>query len=104
LRIQLLGDFSVLFGGEPLAGLNTPRLQSFLAYLLLHRGAPQSRAHLAFLFWPDLTEDQARTNLRKLIYHLRCTLPKIVHRSPMNVDALFAHVKRVITKLHQDHR
>src|SRR5258707_14291118 len=53
------------------------RLQALLAYLLLHRDAPQDRSHLAFLFWPDSTEAQAHTNLRKLLYQLRQSLPEI---------------------------
>ncbi|HEY5004969.1 MAG TPA: AAA family ATPase, partial [Ktedonobacteraceae bacterium] len=53
------------------------RLQSLLAYLLLHRHAPQNRSHLAFLLWPDSTEAQAHTNLRKLLYQLRQALPDI---------------------------
>ncbi|MEJ2211692.1 MAG: AAA family ATPase, partial [Anaerolineae bacterium] len=75
LRIQLLGDFRLLHNGVPVTDIDTPRRQSFLAYLLLHRGAPQSRSHLAFLFWPDSTESQARTNLRKQLYYLRRALP-----------------------------
>lgn len=76
LQIQLLGEFRVLYGEEAVTGLNTPRLQALLAYLVLHREAPQARSHLSFLFWPDSTESQARTNLRKQIYHLRRVLPE----------------------------
>jgi predicted ATPase/DNA-binding SARP family transcriptional activator len=46
-----------------------------LVYLILHRAAPQSRQHLAFLLWPDSTEAQARTNLRYLLHQLRHALP-----------------------------
>lgn len=46
-----------------------------LAYFLLHRRAPQARQHLAFLFWPDSSETQAKTNLRRELYHLRRLLP-----------------------------
>ncbi len=62
-------------GDTPVTNVNTARLQSLLAYLVLHRDAPQSRQHLAFLFWPDSTEAQARTNLRNQLYHLRRALP-----------------------------
>ncbi len=75
LSVSLLGDFQIEHDGAPVGDIDTPRLQALLAYLLLHRGAPQSRAHLAFLFWPDTTEAQARTNLRNLLHHLRRTLP-----------------------------
>src|SRR6185312_7093479 len=46
-----------------------------LAYLLLHRDAPQPRQQLAYLFWPDATETQARNNLRQALHQLRHTLP-----------------------------
>jgi DNA-binding SARP family transcriptional activator len=75
LHIQLLGDFRLTYDDELLTDVNTPRLQSLLAYLLLHRDAPQSRHRLAFLFWPDSPEDQALTNLRNLLYRLRQGLP-----------------------------
>jgi DNA-binding SARP family transcriptional activator len=76
LQIQLLGEFCILHGGVPLGGVDSARLQSLLGYLILHRDAPQPRAHLAFSFWPDSTESQARTNLRKQIYYLRQELPE----------------------------
>ena len=75
LRIQLLGQFSVTDATEAVASVNHARLQELLAYLLLHRNAPVSRQQLAFLFWPDSTEEQARTNLRNLWHRLRRTLP-----------------------------
>jgi hypothetical protein len=53
LRVRLLGQFHLTFDGRPALGPITARLQSLLAYLLLHADAPQSRAHLSFLFWPD---------------------------------------------------
>ena len=70
----MLGDFLLVSGDTPVT-IDMPRLQSLLAYLLLHRTAPQSRARLAFLLRPDSTEEQAHTNLRKVLYHLRQTFP-----------------------------
>lgn len=61
--------------GERVEGLQAPRIRSLLTYLLLHRDAPQPRARVAFLLWPDSTEPQARTNLRQLLHHLRRALP-----------------------------
>jgi hypothetical protein len=75
LHIHLLGDFRLAYDGQPLTTVNSARLQSLLAYLFLHREAPQSRQHLAFLLWPDSTERQARTNLRKQVHYLRRALP-----------------------------
>jgi predicted ATPase/DNA-binding SARP family transcriptional activator len=75
LDIRLLGQLYVSYGGNPVETLGSPRLQSLLAYLLLHRGTPLSRQHVAFLFWPDSTDAQARTNLRKALHDLRRALP-----------------------------
>src|SRR5262245_35823124 len=75
LIIQLLGAFQIAYGDKPLTGFESSRLQALLAYLLLHRNAPQTRQHIAFKLYPDSTEAQARTNLRGLLYTLRQELP-----------------------------
>ncbi len=76
LHIQLLGDFCLVYGGSLLRHLDSPRLQALLAYLILHKTAPQSRRQLAFLFWPDSTESQARNNLRQSLHLLKQALPE----------------------------
>lgn len=75
LRIQLLGAFQLQYQNEPVADFTSSRLQTLLAYLLLHRSAPQARQQIAYHLWPVSSESQARTNLRKLILQLRHTLP-----------------------------
>jgi non-specific serine/threonine protein kinase len=76
LKVYLLGGFRLLDGEVAVTAINTPRLQALLAYLALHRHAPQPRQHLAFLFWPDSTETRARANLRHLIHRLRQAFPQ----------------------------
>lgn len=56
--------------------LESARVESLLAYLVLHRDAAQSRQRLAFLLWPDSSERQARTNLRHVLHNLRRALPR----------------------------
>ena len=75
LRIHLLGECRLVYDGTPVRAVNTARLQALLAYLLIHRDAPQPRHHLAYLFWPDAPEEQARNNLRQLLHQLRHALP-----------------------------
>jgi DNA-binding SARP family transcriptional activator/tetratricopeptide (TPR) repeat protein len=77
LHIELLGGFRILRGSQVVSGVSTTRLQSLVAYLVLHAGGPVSRQQLAFLFWPDSQEAQARTNLRQLLHNLRAALPEI---------------------------
>ena len=88
LRISLLGDFCVRCGEKSVREIDLPRLQSLMAYLLLHPDAPQSRAYLAFLFWPDTNEAQARTNLRNLLHHLRHALPNADRYLEVTVQTL----------------
>jgi DNA-binding SARP family transcriptional activator/predicted ATPase len=76
-HLRLLGDFSLLYNNQQVTSLNTTRLRSLFAYLALHRDAPQQRQHLAFLFWPDATEAQARNNLRQLLHQLRQAFPEV---------------------------
>jgi DNA-binding SARP family transcriptional activator/tetratricopeptide (TPR) repeat protein len=77
LQIQLLGDFRMTYNDTTsLTSKIHARQQTLLAYLLLHREAPQSRHHLAFLLWPDTGEAQALTNLRNLLHKLREALPE----------------------------
>src|SRR5262249_44435797 len=67
----------MLRGGHVVSGVGTTRLQSLVAYLVLHAGTPVGRQQLAFLFWPDSHESQARTNLRQLLHNLRAALPDL---------------------------
>jgi len=75
LHAHLLGRFSLTCDNTPFTTLKTPRLQALFAFLILHRSEPQFRYHLAFTFWPDSREAQARTNLRNLVHLLRQALP-----------------------------
>ncbi len=75
LKIQLLGGFQITQEDKPLTGFTNTRLQAVLAYLILSRATPQARQQLAYLFWPDSTDGQARTNLRNILHLLRNHLP-----------------------------
>jgi DNA-binding SARP family transcriptional activator len=75
LHVQLLGDFRLVHNGAPITSVRSQRQQSLLAYLAMHGGA-QPRQQLAFLFWPDSSEAQSRTNLRNLLHQLRRDLPE----------------------------
>ncbi|HEX9784865.1 MAG TPA: BTAD domain-containing putative transcriptional regulator [Opitutaceae bacterium] len=76
LQIRLFGDFRLLRDGELVATACTSRMRSLLAYMGLHRRAPQTRSHVAFLFWPDSSEQQALTNLRHLLHKFRHAIPE----------------------------
>ncbi|NMO88953.1 AAA family ATPase [Actinomycetospora sp. TBRC 11914] len=72
-RIRLLGEQVVGDAtGAPLAV--PPRAVALVGYLALHAGIPQQRGRIATLFWPDSTDEQALTNLRRELHHLRGAL------------------------------
>src|SRR5450631_1588873 len=75
MRISLFGNLRISFAGSPVTAVNTNRLHSLIAYLILHGDAPQPRERLAFMLWPGSNESQARTNLRQLLHHLKRALP-----------------------------
>ena len=75
MRVSLFGNLRISFAGRPVTAVNTNRLHSLIAYLILHSDTPQPRERLAFLLWPASNEPQARTNLRQLLHHLKLALP-----------------------------
>ena len=75
MRIELFNNLLITCAQQPVLSVNTNRLQSLLAWLILNSESPQPREQLAFLLWPESIESQARTNLRQLLHHLRRALP-----------------------------
>lgn len=77
VRLRLLGGFGLEVDGRERGTAVPARVRSMLAYLALHPGAVLDRGRLAFLFWPESTESQARTNLRNVLHHLRRIGPEL---------------------------
>ena len=75
MRISLFGNLRISVAGRPVTAVNTNRLHSLIAYLILHGDTPQPRERLAFMLWPASRESQARTNLRQLLHNLKRGLP-----------------------------
>jgi DNA-binding SARP family transcriptional activator len=70
LEVSLLGE-QYISGSSLRQVRHSSRSVALLAYLALHADAPQSRLRIAGAFWPDSTDGQARTNLRRELHHLR---------------------------------
>ncbi|MEV6625445.1 BTAD domain-containing putative transcriptional regulator, partial [Amycolatopsis sp. NPDC051114] len=74
LRVSLLGE-QVIADDETGAVLTrSPRSVALVAHLVVHAGRAQPRRLLAGLFWPDSTDAQALTNLRRELHQLRRVL------------------------------
>jgi DNA-binding SARP family transcriptional activator len=77
VRLRLLGGFGLSVGGEERGAAVPTRVRSLLAYLALRPDVVHDRQTLAFAFWPDSTEGQARTNLRNVLHHLKRAGPEL---------------------------
>jgi DNA-binding SARP family transcriptional activator len=75
LRLCFLGTLHLCHDDQPLPRPSTLKSQSLLAYLVLHRGRPQSRERLADLFWGDRPDHKARRSLATALWHIRRCLP-----------------------------
>jgi DNA-binding SARP family transcriptional activator len=76
LRIDILGGFRVLLDGHAPARPPSPRQQQLVAFLILHgRSGPVPRQRVGGSLWPESTDAQALTNLRRELHHLREAFP-----------------------------
>ena len=73
LQVTLLGEQAIT---DDRAGVraHSSRAVALVAFLVAHAGVPQPRQRIAGMFWPDSTDAQALTNLRRELHHLRQVL------------------------------
>jgi len=72
--IKLLGSMQFLQDSSPLQGLESAKVRALLAYLAVESGQVHTRERLAGLFWPELSEAQARHSLSQSLHNLRKAL------------------------------
>jgi DNA-binding SARP family transcriptional activator len=73
LRVSLLGEQAIAGAGNG-ARARSSRAVALVGFLAAHAGSPQPRQRIAGLFWPDSTDAQALTNLRRELHQLRQVL------------------------------
>ena len=73
LHVSVLGEQAITDDGAGVRACSS-RAVALVAFLAAHAGAPQSRQRIAGMFWPDSTDAQALTNLRRELHHLRQVL------------------------------
>jgi DNA-binding SARP family transcriptional activator len=74
LHVSLLGESAITDDGPGTVRTRSSRAVVLVAFLAGHAGSPQSRQRIAGLFWPESTDAQALTNLRRELHHLRQVL------------------------------
>src|SRR5262245_37445393 len=61
-----------------MARVPSTRQQQLIAFLVLHaRGGPIPRQRVSGTLWPESTDAQAQTNLRRELHHLREGWPRL---------------------------
>jgi DNA-binding SARP family transcriptional activator len=75
LVVRLLGEPSMQFDGKPWSLKAPPRTYALVALLSLYRDRPPSRAAAAALIWPEVSDAEARANLRRHLHVLQQALP-----------------------------
>lgn len=71
LSLSFFGSFRASLDGAASIHFSTRSSRALLVYLAMHPGQPFTREHLAALFWPDASKEQAQTSLRQTLYRLR---------------------------------
>src|SRR5689334_17818442 len=71
LHVSLLGEQTITGGGVGTVLTRSARAVALVGFLAFHAGSPQTRQRIAGLFWPDSTDAQALTNLRRELHYLR---------------------------------
>ena len=74
LHVTLLGEQAITDDETGSVRMRSSRTVALVAFLALHAGSPQPRQRIAGLFWPDSTDAQALTNLRRELHNLRHVL------------------------------
>ena len=70
LHVSLLGEQGITEDGTSVQARSS-RAVALVAFLAVHAGTPQSRQRIAGTFWPQSSDAQALTNLRRELHHLR---------------------------------
>ncbi|MFC1443443.1 AAA family ATPase [Streptacidiphilus sp. N1-10] len=74
LHVSLLGQQAITDVPAGTVLTRSSRALALVAFLVAHAGSPQPRQRIAGLFWPESTDAQALTNLRRELHHLRHVL------------------------------
>jgi DNA-binding SARP family transcriptional activator/tetratricopeptide (TPR) repeat protein len=74
LHVSLLGDQTITDDRTGSVRTRSSRTVALVGFLVAHAGSSQMRQRIAGLFWPDSTDAQALTNLRRELHYLRQVL------------------------------
>ena len=71
MHVSFLGEQAITDDRAGSIRGRSSRVVALVAFLVLHAGSAQARQRIAGLLWPESTDAQALTNLRRELHHLR---------------------------------
>lgn len=71
MHVRVLGEQTIIDDRTADVRIRSSRTVELVGFLAAHAGSPQTRQRIAGLFWPDSTDAQALTNLRRELHNLR---------------------------------
>jgi DNA-binding SARP family transcriptional activator/predicted ATPase len=71
LVLHLLGGLQITLNNKPVSGFVSSKVQALLCYLALTPAQVHLRSSLASLFWGDMPDEDAATNLRQAVANLK---------------------------------
>jgi len=75
LTVNVLGGLAIKYPAEELAQMRSRKAEALLVYVLLSEKESFEREELATLFWEDMPEQEALTNLRVTLAALKKAVP-----------------------------
>ena len=88
VNIRVLGELELEADGQVLERIRSQRARSLVAWLAVHPGL-HPRSRVAAVFWPDVLDESARSNLRTTLATVRREL------GPAAADVLTATRERI---------
>jgi predicted ATPase/DNA-binding SARP family transcriptional activator len=89
LQIHLFGHLRLYSDGQAVKFAALPKTLPLWGYLLLNRQVAIPRDSLAAVFWPDVSESEARANLRRHLHELKRVLPAAPAEQPWLITDTF---------------
>jgi DNA-binding SARP family transcriptional activator len=78
MRINMFGKLSIRSEEKDWTTLHSQKVCELFCYLVLHKSHPQSREHLAELFWSDGLPVQSKNYLRRSLWQLQKELKSLM--------------------------
>ncbi|HSF80558.1 MAG TPA: BTAD domain-containing putative transcriptional regulator [Anaerolineales bacterium] len=99
MSIRLLGGLHVDLDGMPVTDFKSDKARALLSFLAVEADRPHPRDSLAWLLWPEVSNQAARTNLRSTLANLR----KVINDSQASPPHLLINRETVQFNRASDH-